>query len=498
MSDTTKFEELAALDADHVMQTYGRLPVAFVRGEGTVLWDSEGKRYLDFLAGLAVRASVTRIRRSPTRSPIRRTRSVHVSNLYYNDVQPHVAARLDALLGGGGRVFFANSGAEANECAIKLARRYGQLHGGPERFHVISAYGSFHGRTLTTLAATGQPQKQETFQPLPEGFRQVAYDDLDALTAAIDERVAAVMLEAVQGEGGVVPASTEYLQAVRRLCDEREALLILDEVQCGLGRTGKWFGFEHAGIKPDIVTMAKALGNGMPIGVLGAGRCRIGVRARRPRNDVRRPAARRAPRSRHSQRHGTRAGPRSGRARGDPTRGEPPEDRRRRRRARRRTPDRRRARARPRRQGRGAAVSRRGSGAERGHRERAPPRPAAARHRRRDRRSRRDHRGRVRGRERTSMSRSFLEVDDLGPGALAALLDRAIAWKADPGEVPPVLEGKGVAALFEKPSARTRISIEMAVEDARRPPDLRARKRSASTPASRSKTSRARWPACAR
>jgi predicted acetylornithine/succinylornithine family transaminase len=195
---------------------------------------------------------------------------LHVSNLYYNDVQPQVAARLNALLGGDGRVFFANSGAEANECAIKLARRYGQANGGPDRFHVISAYGSFHGRTLTTLAATGQPQKQETFQPLPTGFRQVAFDDLDALEGALDERVAAVLLEAVQGEGGVVPASPEYLRGVRRLCDEREALLILDEVQCGLGRTGKWFGFEHAGIAPDIVTMAKALGNGMPIGACWA------------------------------------------------------------------------------------------------------------------------------------------------------------------------------------------------------------------------------------
>ena len=195
---------------------------------------------------------------------------LHVSNLYYNDVQPRVAERLNALLGGGGRVFFANSGAEANECAIKLARRYGQQHGGPDRYHVISAYGSFHGRTLTTLAATGQPQKQETFQPLPGGFRQVAYDDIDALAAAVDDRVAAVLLEAVQGEGGVVPASPEYLRAVRRLCDEREALLILDEVQCGLGRTGAWFSFEHAGIRPDIVTMAKALGSGVPIGACWA------------------------------------------------------------------------------------------------------------------------------------------------------------------------------------------------------------------------------------
>lgn len=270
MSDTTRFEELAALDADHVMQTYGRLPVAFVRGEGTVLWDSDGKRYLDFLAGLAVVGLGHAHPEVADAIADQAHTLLHVSNLYYNDVQPHVAARLDALLGGGGRVFFTNSGAEANECAIKLARRYGQLHGGPERYHVISAYGSFHGRTLTTLAATGQPQKQETFQPLPEGFRQVAYDDLDALAAVVDERVAAVMLEAVQGEGGVVPASTEYLQGVRRLCDEREALLIFDEVQCGLGRTGKWFGFEHAAVTPDIVTMAKALGNGMPIGACWA------------------------------------------------------------------------------------------------------------------------------------------------------------------------------------------------------------------------------------
>src|SRR5687767_4541188 len=216
------------------MQTYGRAPVAFVRGEGTQLWDSEGRRYLDFLSGLAV---VSLGHAHPTVAEAvadQSRRLLHVSNLYYNEVQPQLGARLDRLLGGGGRVFFANSGAEANECAIKLARRHGQAHGGPERFHVISAYGSFHGRTLTTLAATGQPQKQETFQPLPDGFRQVAYLDVDALAAAMDERVCAVMLEPVQGEGGVVPAPPGYLQAVRDLCTEREALLIVDEVQTGL------------------------------------------------------------------------------------------------------------------------------------------------------------------------------------------------------------------------------------------------------------------------
>jgi predicted acetylornithine/succinylornithine family transaminase len=267
---TSTFDELRQLDADHVMQTYARLPVAFVRGQGTRLWDSEGKEYLDFLGGLAV-VSLGHAHPAVAEALAEQANTLlHVSNLYYNDVQPRLGARLDALLGGGGRVFFANSGAEANECAIKLARRYGQANGGPERFHVLSAYGSFHGRTLTTLAATGQPQKQETFQPLPVGFRQVGYGDLDALATAMDERVTAVIVEAIQGEGGVIPAPPGYLEALRVLCDEREALLIVDEVQAGLGRTGRWFGFEDSGIAPDVVTMAKALGNGVPIGACWA------------------------------------------------------------------------------------------------------------------------------------------------------------------------------------------------------------------------------------
>ncbi|MGH8985517.1 MAG: aminotransferase class III-fold pyridoxal phosphate-dependent enzyme, partial [Acidimicrobiia bacterium] len=266
------FDAIAKIDAEHVMATYPRLPVAFVRGEGTRLYDSEGRAYLDFLSGLAV-CSLGHAHPAVADALADQARTlVHVSNLYYNDVQPRLAERLDTLLGGGGRVFLANSGAEANECAIKLARRYGQAHGGPERHHVVSTYGSFHGRTLTTLAATGQPQKQERFQPLPSGFRQVAFADLDALTAAVDERTCAVMLEPVQGEGGVNPAPAGYLAEVRRICDEREAQLIIDEVQTGLGRTGRWFGFEHAGdgVRPDVVTMAKALGNGVPIGACWA------------------------------------------------------------------------------------------------------------------------------------------------------------------------------------------------------------------------------------
>src|SRR5215831_17274818 len=172
MEMSCSFEDLKALDAEHVMQTYGRLPVAFVRGEGTRLWDSEGREYLDFLAGLAV-VSLGHAHPAVADALADQARTLlHVSNLYYNDQQPRLAQRLDALLSGGGRVFFCNSGGEANECAIKLARRHGQANGGPERYHVISAYASFHGRTLATLAATGQPQKQETFQPLPSGFRQ--------------------------------------------------------------------------------------------------------------------------------------------------------------------------------------------------------------------------------------------------------------------------------------------------------------------------------------
>ena len=267
----TSYDELRALDAEHVMQTYARQPVAFVRGDGTLLYDTDGRRYLDFLGGIAV-TSLGHAHPAVADALADQARTLlHVSNLYLNDLQPRLAARLDQLLGGGGRVFFSNSGAEANECAIKLARRHGQRHGGPDRHHVLAAYGSFHGRTLTTLAATGQPQKHEPFQPLPTGFRHVAFGDVDALTRGLDERVCAVLLEPIQGEGGVQPAPPGYLAAVRQLCDEHEALLILDEVQTGLGRTGRWFGYQHApGVQPDVVTLAKALGNGVPIGACWA------------------------------------------------------------------------------------------------------------------------------------------------------------------------------------------------------------------------------------
>jgi acetylornithine/N-succinyldiaminopimelate aminotransferase len=252
---------------DVLMHTYPPPPVTFVRGRGSELWDDQGKRYLDFLCGLAV-TGIGHSHPAVADAIAEQARTLsHVSNLYGTTVGPEVAATLDRLLGGGGRVFFCNSGAEANECAIKLARKWG----GYGRYVVVSAYNSFHGRTLATLHATGQPAKHEMFQPLPEGFRHVAWEDLDALDAALDPSiVSAVLLEPVQGEGGVNPGQPEFLQGVRRLCDERGVLLIMDEVQTGLGRTGRWFGFEHSGIQPDVVTMAKALGNGMPIGACWA------------------------------------------------------------------------------------------------------------------------------------------------------------------------------------------------------------------------------------
>jgi acetylornithine/succinyldiaminopimelate/putrescine aminotransferase len=195
-----------------------------------------------------------------------------VSNLYATEHNATLATDLDRLVGdgepAGGQVFFCNSGAEANEAAIKLARRYG----GPGRHVVVCAFQSFHGRTLATLAATGQPQKWDAFQPLPEGFRHVVWNELDELEKALDETVAAVLLEPVQGEGGVNPASVEYFGGVQALCKERDILFMVDEVQTGLGRTGRWFGFQHFGVQPDVVTMAKALGNGVPIGACWARR----------------------------------------------------------------------------------------------------------------------------------------------------------------------------------------------------------------------------------
>jgi acetylornithine/N-succinyldiaminopimelate aminotransferase len=250
-----------------LMPTYPPQPVTFVRGKGTELWDDQGRRYLDFLSGLAV-TSLGHAHPEVADAIAEQARTLlHVSNLYGTLPGPEVAATLDRLVGGpAGKVFFCNSGAEANEAALKLARKAG----GRGRHVVVSAYGSFHGRTLATLHATGQPEKHEVFQPLPEGFRHVAWMDLDALERALDPSVGAVLLEPVQGEGGVQPADADYFAGVRRLCDERGLLFVVDEIQTGLGRTGEWYGFQHFGVQPDVVTMAKALGNGVPIGACWA------------------------------------------------------------------------------------------------------------------------------------------------------------------------------------------------------------------------------------
>ena len=264
----------AALDDCPLMPTYGAPRVRFVRGAGTELWDGEGRRYLDFLSGLAV-TSLGHANPVVAAALAEQSRTLlHVSNLFGTEPGWEVAVALDELLRTGNgaasryQTFFCNSGAEANEAAIKLARK----SGGRGRHTVVSAFASFHGRTLATLHATGQPQKWEAFQPLPEGFRHVPWADLDELERALDATVAAVLLEPVQGEGGVNPASVEYFRGVERLCRERGILFMVDEVQTGLGRTGEWFGFQHFGVQPDVVTMAKALGNGVPIGACAARR----------------------------------------------------------------------------------------------------------------------------------------------------------------------------------------------------------------------------------
>jgi predicted acetylornithine/succinylornithine family transaminase len=260
------------------METYPPPPVTFVSGSGTLLVDTDGKHYLDFLSGLAVTSLGHAHPHVAQAVEHQANRLVHVSNLFGNELSPPLARTIDRLVGdgqpAGGRVFFGNSGAEANECAIKLARRYfsrSAREGEIARHVVVSAYGSFHGRTLATLHATGQSEKHVGFAPMPEGFAHVDFGDLAALEdATTGPVVAAVLIEVIQGEGGVVPAPPGYLKAVRDLCDERGMLLIVDEIQTGLGRTGRWFAFQRTDIKPDIVTIAKALGNGFPIGACWA------------------------------------------------------------------------------------------------------------------------------------------------------------------------------------------------------------------------------------
>lgn len=251
----------------HILNTYGSRRLAIVRGEGARLWDADGKEYLDFFAGIAV-ANLGHCHPAVTEAICRQARTlVHVSNLYYIEPQVELAELLSRH-SFAERWFFCNGGAEANEAAIKLARRYWAEKGTP-RPGLVTAKQSFHGRTLATVTATGQPKYQQGFEPLLPGVRYVPYNDVAALKRELTPEVGAVLLEPIQGEGGVRVPSDDYLPQVRRLCDKTNTLLIFDEVQTGLGRTGRLFAYEHSGITPDIITLAKGLGNGVPIGAMG-------------------------------------------------------------------------------------------------------------------------------------------------------------------------------------------------------------------------------------
>ncbi|HEY0832084.1 MAG TPA: acetylornithine transaminase [Candidatus Dormibacteraeota bacterium] len=248
----------------YLMQVGRRLPVTFVRGQGCLLYDDANREYLDMVAGIAVNLLGHSHPDVVATLAQQAARLIHTSNLYYTEPQVELAGRL-VELSFPSRVFFCNSGAEANEAAIKIARKWG----GKNRdgaFEIITTNGSFHGRTLAAVTAGGQPKYSDPFKPLPEGFRHVPYNDIDAIESATSERTVAVMLEPVMGEIGVIPAAPGYLVRVREWCDSHNLLLILDEVQTGLGRTGRWFAHQHAGITPDVMTLAKGLGGGVPIG----------------------------------------------------------------------------------------------------------------------------------------------------------------------------------------------------------------------------------------
>ena len=251
----------------YIMKTYGRYPLVPVRGEGCQLWDTDGKRYLDFLAGVAVNNLGHCHPKVVAALQKQAAELIHCSNYYHIPSQIELAEIL-CENSFADRAFFCNSGAEANEAAIKLARKYSRERFGADRYEIITAISSFHGRTMATVSATGQEKVQKFFDPLLHGFRHVPFNDADSLALAITPNTCAVMLEPIQGEGGVVIPSAEYFREVRRICDERRLLLIFDEVQVGMGRTGKLFAHEHFGVFPDIMTLAKALAGGAPIGTM--------------------------------------------------------------------------------------------------------------------------------------------------------------------------------------------------------------------------------------
>lgn len=259
--------EIQALSDEFILNTYGKRKIALTRGDGATLWDAEGREYLDFFAGIAV-CNLGHAHPAVTEAICAQAKKLlHVSNLYLIEPQVKLAAALSQQCFAQ-KWFFCNGGAEANEAAIKLTRRYWTQKGTPKPV-IISANASFHGRTLATVTATGQPKYHEGFAPMPQGFVHVPYGDVDAIAAAITPETGAVLLEPVQGEGGVRVPANDYLEKVRALCDEKGILLILDEVQTGLGRTGKLFAHQHTGITPDIMSLAKGLANGVPMGAIG-------------------------------------------------------------------------------------------------------------------------------------------------------------------------------------------------------------------------------------
>jgi acetylornithine/N-succinyldiaminopimelate aminotransferase len=262
-----KTKEIIELSEKYLMKNVNRIALAPVHGEGARLWDADGLEYLDFVSGIAVNSLGHCPMNVADAISWQAHQLMHCSNLYYIEPQA-ILARLLVENSDLDKAFFCNSGAEANEAAIKLARKYAKLNYGEEKFEIITALNSFHGRTLATITATGQPKYQKGFEPLPGGFKYVPFNDLAALEEAMGPSTCAVMLEPIQGEGGINMPSPGYLEEVARLCREHGALLILDEVQTGLGRTGSLFAYEHYGVGPDILTLAKALGGGFPIGAM--------------------------------------------------------------------------------------------------------------------------------------------------------------------------------------------------------------------------------------
>jgi acetylornithine/N-succinyldiaminopimelate aminotransferase len=260
-------EDLETACKNHIFNTYARLPVVFVRGKGCTLWDQNGKEYLDFLAGIAV-CNLGHAHPELARVLCEQAGVlIHVSNLFYTEPQVRLAAELTRL-SFADKVFFSNSGAEANEAAIKLARKYSKDRHGEGRFHIITMKDSFHGRTLATLSATGQEKVHKGFEPLVPGFAFVDFNSLAAVENAVTEQTCAVMVEPIQGEGGINFPGSGYLADLKALCRKHDLLLIFDEVQVGMGRTGTLFAHEQEGVTPDIMTLAKALGNGLPVGAM--------------------------------------------------------------------------------------------------------------------------------------------------------------------------------------------------------------------------------------